>query len=177
MHSPGPCHPSASKRAKKIVGKPTIFFGRASPGWGGVGWSGDCRARGMHCVTFMLKRAHLQNVTFGRRVLKKVRGMTPARFDLLYLLRRVALSEGPSFHPLAATRLQSGLRKDLGLHRSTVSKMLKRLEEMGWIRRERNTIDRRTFSVRLTELGLRRIWRAMRRVFRRKVMIRAYEGL
>ena len=42
----------------------------------------------MHPITFGLKRAHLQAVAFGRKAVKKVKGMTPARFDLLYALRR-----------------------------------------------------------------------------------------
>jgi DNA-binding MarR family transcriptional regulator len=131
----------------------------------------------MHAVSFVLKRAHLQNVAFGKKALKKVPGMTPARFDLLYLLRRVAIAEGPSADPLALARRQTELWKDLGLHRSTVAKMLSRLEELGWIRRERDELDRRTFVVALTKKGLRLIWRAMRRVFRQKIIRKEYERL
>jgi DNA-binding MarR family transcriptional regulator len=125
----------------------------------------------------MLKQAHLRNVAFQRLGVKRVKGMTPARFNLLYLLRRAMLLRGPETEPCAAARSQTGLCRDLGLHRSTVSKMLTRLEEMGWVRRERDASDRRRFNVELTEKGLRKIWQAMRRVFRGKVMRRAYERL
>jgi DNA-binding MarR family transcriptional regulator len=125
----------------------------------------------------MLKQAHLRNVAFQRLGVKKVKGMTPARFNLLYLLRRAMLRAGPETGPSAAARSQTGLCRDLGLHRSTVSKMLTRLEEMGWVHRERDAVDRRRFNIELTEKGLRKIWQAMRRVFRGKVMRRAYERL
>jgi hypothetical protein len=55
--------------------------------------------------------------------------------------------------------------------------MVQRLEELGWIRRERSETDRRTFVLSLTLKGLGKIWRAMRRVFRRKVVRAVYEKL
>jgi DNA-binding MarR family transcriptional regulator len=132
----------------------------------------------MHAISFALKRGHLQAVAFGRTAIAHVEGMTPARFDLLYLLRRVEILYKPDCHPLDGARSQPELRHDLGLHRSTVSKMLKRLEQMGWVRRTRCLLDRRVNNVALTELGLRAIWRAMRRVFRgKKIPRRAYEEL
>jgi DNA-binding MarR family transcriptional regulator len=132
----------------------------------------------MHAMSFALKRAHLRAVAFGRKAIGHVEGMTPSRFDLLYLLRRVEILCKPACHPLDGARAQLELVQDLGLHRSTVSKMLKRLEEMGWIRRTRCLLDRRINNVALTELGLRAIWRAMRRVFRgKKLPRRAYEEI
>jgi DNA-binding MarR family transcriptional regulator len=132
----------------------------------------------MHAMSFALKRAHLQAVAFGRKAVGHIEGMTPARFDLLYLLRRVEILYKPACHPLDGARAQVELCRDLGLHRSTVSKMLKRLEQMGWIRRTRCLLDKRINNVALTELGLRAIWRAMRRVFRgKKIPRRAYEEI
>jgi DNA-binding MarR family transcriptional regulator len=125
----------------------------------------------------MLKRAHLKNVGFAKKLVEKVNGMTPARFDILYVLRRVELVQGPAIDPSAERKLQYELWKDLGLHRSTICKMLKQLEEFGWIRRTRSKEDRRTFNVSLTAEGLRVIWRAMRRVFRGKLLKREYERL
>ena len=48
----------------------------------------------MHIVSFYLKRAHLQTVRFGQRVVDKIEGMTPARFDLL--VRQAKLGERES---------------------------------------------------------------------------------
>jgi DNA-binding MarR family transcriptional regulator len=132
----------------------------------------------MHALSFALKRAHLQAVAFGRGIIGHVEGMTPARFDLLYHLRRIEILYKPECHPLDAARAQYELVRDLGLHRSTVSKMLKRLEQMGWIRRMRCLLDKRVNNVALTEVGLRAIWRAMRSVFRgKKIPRRTYEAI
>ena len=135
----------------------------------------------MHPITFGLKRAHLQAVAFGRKAVKKVKGMTPVRFDLLYALRRqyMRLEEPRTGDrewrvvPLEDRFMkQSELVKTLGLCRTTVSKMLKRLEAMGWISRE--LLNHRK-TVRLTPLGLRTIWHAMRRVFRMRTHLRTFE--
>ena len=131
----------------------------------------------MHAISFGLKRAHLSAVGFGKHMLAKVERMTPARFDLMYVLRRRALIEGNSRDPLAPSRSQSGLWKRLGLHRTTVSRMVRQLVEMGWVYRVRSDFDRRTFDVGLTPLGLRTIWKAMRRVFRPRSVRKAYEEI
>jgi DNA-binding MarR family transcriptional regulator len=130
----------------------------------------------MHAISFELKRAHLRSVAFGQGIVRKVPGMTPARFDLLYLLRRVAIVDGAR-DPLAPARSQAELCKALGLHRTTVARMLKRLVELGWVQKTRCRTDRRTFNVGLTSLGLHTIWRAMRRVFRTRIVLRRYEEI
>jgi DNA-binding MarR family transcriptional regulator len=99
--------------------------------------------------------------------------MTPARFEILYVLRRLQIMYGAHHDP----RLQMDLWKELGLHRSTICKQLKLLEEMKWIRRRRCQEDRRTFEITLTPEGLRKIWQAMRRVFRQKILKREYQRL
>jgi DNA-binding MarR family transcriptional regulator len=146
---------------------------------------GGAGAAGMHAISFQLKRAHLQAVAFGRVAVAKVGRMTPARFDLMYALRQPNLRDerdnrhfqGPvRFEPLMAGVFQSELTRVLGLARSTVSRMLKRLEELGWITRMRIGLeDGRSKYVRLTKEGLRRIWRAMRRVFRGRIALESYE--
>jgi DNA-binding MarR family transcriptional regulator len=131
----------------------------------------------MHPVSFRLKRAHLCAVAVGRKAVERVGGMTPARFDLLYAVRQTALCVGPLHSPLMYGRTQKELTQLLGLSRATVSKMLKRLEQMGWVRRKPAADDRRMKYVTLTEEGLRRTWRAMRRVFRGRVLLKRYEDL
>jgi DNA-binding MarR family transcriptional regulator len=108
-----------------------------------------------------------------KELLATVPGMTPARFELLYVLRRLAILNGPNHRP----KVQMDLWKNLGLHRSTVCKLLKELEGLGWVHRQRCEDDRQTFEVTLTEEGLRMIWRAMRRVFRQKILKREYQRL
>jgi DNA-binding MarR family transcriptional regulator len=79
----------------------------------------------MHSITFAFKRAHLQAVAFGKKAVKRINEMTPAGFDLLYAIRNTAHYHAPWHTPSMA---QAELVQTLGLHRSTVSKMLKRLK-------------------------------------------------
>jgi DNA-binding MarR family transcriptional regulator len=127
----------------------------------------------MHALSFGFKRAHWSGVRVGKRVLEDVDGMTPARFDLVYLIRRVRLDD-PNMSPGLT---QDALWKALGVHPSTVSKMLARLLDMGWVTRSRYAFDRRTWLIRLTDLGLRKVWHAMRILFRGRALLRAYEEL
>jgi DNA-binding MarR family transcriptional regulator len=57
---------------------------------------------------------------------------------------------------------QRELRGDLGVSAATVSRMLKSLETIGLLRRQRADWDRRQRLVRLTEAGSRCIRRAIR---------------
>src|SRR4026208_1035932 len=90
----------------------------------------------MHAMAFKLKRAHLQTVTWASRLFeqRKIEEMPPARFDLLYLLRRESFARHPlgaEWGPPPPARTQKGLCLDLGLHRPTASEMLKRPDELG----------------------------------------------
>jgi DNA-binding MarR family transcriptional regulator len=102
----------------------------------------------------MLKRAHWKNVGFAKKLVEKVHGMTPARFELLYMLRRLALVMGVN-EVAGVSKVQTDLWKDLGLHRSTVCRLIKRLvmmdsppfvntlfDEFGGPREERNIMLR-----------------------------------
>jgi DNA-binding MarR family transcriptional regulator len=105
--------------------------------------------------------------------------MTPARFDLLFAVhgdRRGGWSGVRGGVP------QCALREMLGLAKMTVSKMLKRLEELGLVVRRLNEgRDRRMKIVSLTEEGLRRIRAAFQIVFGRgavrKKVLRIYTGV
>lgn len=143
------------------------------------------RWRAMDYLQFEIKRAHLQMVSFGRRVFASKRrkdgtveegiaDMTPARFDLMYAV-----------HGTPSRRLrgimggwieQSKLRTKLGLSKPTVSKMLKRLEELGLVRREQLQ-DRRRKLVFLTEEGRRRIQSAFHIVFGKGVVRRKLQRM
>jgi DNA-binding MarR family transcriptional regulator len=130
-------------------------------------------ARPMHALSFGFKRSHWSAVRVGKQVLADIDGMTPARFDLLYLIRRVRLDEPH----LSEGLTQGELWKALGVHPSTVCKMLARLLDMGWVSRSRYPFDLRTWVIRLTDLGLRKVWKAMRVLFRGRALLREYEKL
>ena len=134
----------------------------------------------MHQIAFDLKRGHLRTVAWGETALRGVGGMTAARFDLLCLLRQKNLLDPDYGHgPLRDGLPQHELSNRLDLHKSTVSKMLTRLEAMGWIRRERSTKpgDWRTKKVFFTPLGLQRIAKAMRVMFRQRTMLKYFERI
>jgi DNA-binding MarR family transcriptional regulator len=131
----------------------------------------------MHAVTFQLKRAHLCAVTMGRRLFEGtpekrnredfdgVADMTPARFDILYVVWRArALS-------------QREICRRLGLHRSTISEGIARLVELGLVECNRLRSDRRVKPVQLTDEGLRRLKLALHLLFTKRPLsrhIRAY---
>lgn len=146
----------------------------------------------MHAISFLAKRLHLVTTAFGQHVLRdiaKVDGMTPARFDLLCLMRQpaIALQEmsresyeahgGPWPGRDEAIMTQRAIVRRLALHPSTVSKLVKRLREMGWVKVTRDYDDKRVKVVEATPLGLRRIWEAMRRVFRGRAMLAKFERI
>jgi DNA-binding MarR family transcriptional regulator len=81
--------------------------------------------------------------------------LTPARFDVLYVVQR----SGP--HGV----LQSKIWETLGLHKSTISKMCKRLEELGFIERMDALGRFHNVLVRLTKEGVIKLGLAMRWVF------------
>src|SRR4051812_46109072 len=100
----------------------------------------------MHTITFACKRAHLQAVAFGVKAVRRIKDMTPAGFDLLYAIRMTA-----GYHARwdAPEISQAELVRTLGLHRSTVSKMIKRLKRLGWVTNgDVDPEDRRTRLVR-----------------------------
>ena len=118
-------------------------------------------ARGMLCcpamnaIFFGLKRAFHGALRITRRALAAL-GLTSARFDLLY-----ALNNGPSWGVL-----QSALRATLGVSASVVSRMLKSLEGLGLVSRERALGDARQRRVKLTAMGRSRIRLAIWRLIR-----------
>jgi DNA-binding MarR family transcriptional regulator len=108
----------------------------------------------MHTVFFGLKRAHHSVLRISRDALAKM-GLTAARFDMLYAVK----THGGDMR-------QSTLRRWLGVGRTTVSRMLASLEELGLVARRGHWHDRRQKVVRLTTLGSKRIDFAHRRFTR-----------
>ena len=130
----------------------------------------------MYGTTFWIKRVHLGSVALGKRALEVLEHMTPARYDLLYVLRTRTNAGVPKGWPkLQHVMWQSEIRRYLGLHRSTVSKMVKRLVEIGWLTREAELGDARMKLVALTEAGLQAINIALKIVKREKTVRRWFE--
>jgi DNA-binding MarR family transcriptional regulator len=108
----------------------------------------------MDATFFALKRAFHGTLRITRASLAGL-GLTAARFDLLY-----ALPHG--YGRFAIRTRQSALRQALGVSRPTVSRMLASLEELGLVRRVRDTADRRQRVVTLTQRGCTLIRKAVR---------------
>ena len=104
----------------------------------------------MHTVFFGLKRAHHATLGLTRHTLKRL-GLTAARFDMLFALK-----------PCRLGMLQSRLRRQLGVSRTTVSRMLASLEQLGLLTRQISWSDRRTRDVHLTPRGRATITHAHR---------------
>jgi DNA-binding MarR family transcriptional regulator len=94
----------------------------------------------MNIGIFGLKRAYYSTLQVPRKPLASI-DMTSARHHLMYAVRRF-----PGI-------LQKQLRVVLGVARATLSKMLKRLEQLGFVTREKPKEDRRQRIVRFTERG------------------------
>lgn len=94
---------------------------------------------------FGLKRAYHATLRLGRFICKRFAGgLTPARLDMLYAIHENAMN----------TITQMRLRRVLGVSRPTVSRMLKSLEDLGWVERGPGPYrDTRTRKVRLTTRG------------------------
>ena len=104
----------------------------------------------MHRVFFGIKRVHLRVLALTRPYLLDA-GLTPARFDLL----RIVSAEPGGVR-------QSKLVVLLGVAGSVVSRMLRSMQLLGLIVRRRDTRDRRCLLVRITEVGVDSIERAVR---------------
>lgn len=117
-------------------------------------------------MSFQAKRAHLCGVARGRKMFEGTRDMTPARFDLLYLLHeRVPRSLRFLREDLHETA-QSQLTRALGLARQTVWKMVERLVELGLVTKRRDRPGHsRSNLIKLTEEGRRRVRQAMGAAF------------
>src|SRR5688572_17078231 len=105
-------------------------------------------ARGMCPISFAFKRIHLSALRLYReQIMERVAGnLTPARLDIL---RIVYEHEDVGVEGVAQTRIQ----ELLDLHPSVISRMLKRLRELGYIEIWANPDDLRCNMVSLTQRG------------------------
>jgi DNA-binding MarR family transcriptional regulator len=97
-----------------------------------------------------MKRAFQASLRVIRRPLESF-GLTAARFDMLWCIHQA--DTGEDEYPV----YQSHVRKKLGVTAATVTRMMKSLEALGLVRRERDIFDRRQIVVSLTREGLDRV--------------------
>ena len=106
----------------------------------------------MHLVLFQMKRAYHSTLKFGHRLLKDF-GLTPARFDLLYVIMQRWWHYGSQRRNKEGRNIrQYDIRRELGVSAPTVSRMLDSLEDLGLVRREEVEHDRRHRYVHPTVL-------------------------
>ena len=117
------------------------------------------RAR-MHPMAFLQRRAHLCTVARGREMFARVEDITPARFDILYLIHEQVIDavSGVRVNEIAQARLPYLL----GLKRQTVWKMVERLVQLGLVKKTKDNWgpDKRRNILSLTPEGLRRVRKA-----------------
>jgi len=104
----------------------------------------------MNAIFFGAKRAFQASLRIMRPWFARLQ-LTAARFDMMTAIWR---------HPHGL--FQRRLREMLGVTAPTISRMLRSLEELGLIKRERSLSDGRQLFIRLTPAGLARIRRATR---------------
>jgi DNA-binding MarR family transcriptional regulator len=117
----------------------------------------------MDDLFFGVKRTHL---AVNRWALHRLRefGVTPARFDLMRLI-----------YERNFWWTQDAVRHRLGVARSTVSRMMRALEALGWMTRERSKWDRRTLVCTLTYEGRRVVASVMSALIWPRVIMRVVD--
>jgi DNA-binding MarR family transcriptional regulator len=137
----------------------------------------------MHAISYQLKRCHLSAVAIGRKIFRGttppedpdfdgVPDMTPARFDILYLV--LGRKKKPCLRAPRAIEMTQ-LRKALGLAGATISKAVKRLVVLGLVTCELRANSDRNKVVALTDEGEARIKRALHLVFTKRALTRHYQ--
>ena len=99
------------------------------------------RRRAMHEMFFGIKRVHLRTLHWSRKLLGG-RQLTPARFDMMRII---------DAHPYGVP--QRNLQYLLGVTAQTVSRMLRSLEKLGFVARERISRNARALRVRISDVG------------------------
>jgi DNA-binding MarR family transcriptional regulator len=99
----------------------------------------------MHSILFAVKRADQRSRALQRRLLGPF-GITPARYDLLFIMLQNHV------HRKSPWMFQSRIRKELGVTAPTVSVMVRALAALGFVTRKRQRFgDRRQVIVTMTK--------------------------
>lgn len=108
----------------------------------------------MNAFSFSLKRAFHSSLRLTRSLIAAF-GLTAARFDMLFAIRRPC--EEPNCRFMCCGVMQRDLVRTLGVSAPTVSRMLRSLEKLGLVVRERLARDTRQLRVFLTSAGRARV--------------------
>lgn len=123
-----------------------------------------CLVHAMNYYFFALKRSYHSVLRITRDVAAAY-GLTPARADMLYAIFRVPTAR--CFGPRGrGTLTQRELRTMLGVSAPTVSRMVRALEDLGFVTRRPSSPDRRTFDITLTDFGWGRVRAMFHEVFK-----------
>ena len=117
----------------------------------------------MHALMVRIKRAHLRALAAARPFSRRV-GLTPARYDFMRAI--VVFRVEPPQHLLWRV---------FGISRTSASKMVRRLMELGLVTRRRAPHDRRTFLVSLTAEGETRWRHTFLQLLRKRPFQRRFE--
>jgi DNA-binding MarR family transcriptional regulator len=120
----------------------------------------------MNAIAFGTKRTFHGFLRVTRKALASV-GLTAARFDMMCALFGSHDRLENDFHFVT----QRELRGELGVSASVISRMVRALEGLGLVKRERVAEDRRQFWVELTDLG----WECIRKA--RRLLLRAVQRI
>src|SRR5579863_9779963 len=125
----------------------------------------------MNAITFATKRAFHGFLRVTRKPLHSLSpGLTAARFDMLYVL----LTGGGTKFFFHGRTQQREVQRALGVSAPVVSRMLRSLEQIGWVIRKRSETDRRQREVTLTQAGMaciREAYAVFKRAARRLVYL------
>jgi DNA-binding MarR family transcriptional regulator len=125
----------------------------------------------MNAIAFGNKRAFYGFLRVTRKALASV-GLTAARFDMMCALFGSHRRERNQSFAIS----QRDLRNKLGVCASVISRMVRALEALGWVKRTRCTVDRRQLRVALTDPGWECIRKA-RRLLLRGVQRMVYDAI
>jgi DNA-binding MarR family transcriptional regulator len=120
----------------------------------------------MNAIAFGTKRAFHGFLRVTRKALASL-GLTAARFDMMCAM----FGSHDRLENAFELVTQRELRAELGVSASVVSRMVRALEVLGWVKRERCEEDRRTFWVELTDTG----WECIRRA--RRLLLRGVQRI
>jgi DNA-binding MarR family transcriptional regulator len=114
----------------------------------------------MHYLALAFKRAHLRSLALARPTVERL-GLTPARFEICHYI--LGFGGAPR---------QFQIRRALGVSAVTISRMVRRMAELGLVVRTR--IGRRAF-VGLSEEGRKRVENVVKRVLAPFAFSESYE--
>jgi DNA-binding MarR family transcriptional regulator len=120
----------------------------------------------MDDMLFGAKRAYWATFSFSKKKLERF-GITPARITLLRVIYAAPTRQAS----------QSYVRHHLGVARSVVSRMMRALEGLGLLERDRHQDDRRTRICKLTARGRELVAGVWSKLVHSRIVARAIDAI